>query len=362
MKRNEIIINNGTDYKRMTIEVLNVANLAEDIGSRSARIGIKPNLVVASTAAEGAITHPEILDGVITYLQDNGFTNLVVAEGSWVGEKTSRAVKYSGIEDICINHNVKFVDLQKDGYRSVDAKGMMINLCNSVLEMDYLINLPVLKGHCQTKLTCALKNMKGLIPNVEKRKFHTLGLHRPIAHLNTCLPQEMIIVDNICGDIDFEEGGNPVTMNRILCFKDPVLCDAFACKTLGLNLSDVPYISMAEALGVGSTDLDKAELITLNDSSSVTAVTPASGRARRLSAFVDDDMSCSACFGMLIHALDKLERSGKLNNKLKVCIGQGFRGKEGEIGIGSCTSRFKTSLSGCPPTAEEILEFLKTVI
>ena len=33
--------------------------------------------------------------------------------------------------------------------------------------VDFLINVPVMKGHCQTKITCALKNMKGLIPNSE---------------------------------------------------------------------------------------------------------------------------------------------------------------------------------------------------
>ena len=37
-------------------------------------------------------------------------------------------------------------------------------ICDSALALDFLINDPVLKGHCQTKITCALKNMKGLIP------------------------------------------------------------------------------------------------------------------------------------------------------------------------------------------------------
>lgn len=41
-----------------------------------------------------------------------------------------------------------------------------------------------------------------------------MGLHKPIAHLATVVPNDFILVDNICGDLDFEEGGNPVTMNR----------------------------------------------------------------------------------------------------------------------------------------------------
>ena len=58
----------------------------------------------------------------------------------------------------------------------------------------------------------------------------------------------------ISRDLDFEEGGNPVVMNRILGFKDPVLCDAFVCESMGYTPEDVPYITMAEALGVGTTD------------------------------------------------------------------------------------------------------------
>lgn len=61
---------------------------------------------------------------------------------------------------------------------------MKLNVCERAANIDFLINVPVLKGHCQTKITCALKNMKGLIPNTEKRHFHAMGLHEPIAHLN----------------------------------------------------------------------------------------------------------------------------------------------------------------------------------
>ena len=85
--------------------------------------------------------------------------------------------------------SVPFIDLQKDSSRRCRAYDMDIRVCEQALALDYLINMPVLKGHCQTGITCALKNAKGLLPNTEKRRFHSLGLHRPIANLNT-LPAE----------------------------------------------------------------------------------------------------------------------------------------------------------------------------
>ena len=50
----------------------------------------------------------------------------------------------------------------------------------------------------------------------------------------------------------------------------------------------------------------------------------------------------------------------KLNTK--ICIGQGYRGKTGTLGIGSCTRGFASCLQGCPPTDEEIYQFLKKCI
>ena len=58
-------------------------------------------------------------------------------------------------------------------------------------------------------MTCALKNCKGCLPDREKRRFHAEGLMRPIAALATALRPELTIVDSLCGDLDFEEGGNP---------------------------------------------------------------------------------------------------------------------------------------------------------
>ena len=51
MKKNEILVTYGTDYVNMTEELLREAGLAELIGDRNRRIGIKPNLVAPVLAA-----------------------------------------------------------------------------------------------------------------------------------------------------------------------------------------------------------------------------------------------------------------------------------------------------------------------
>lgn len=124
--------------------------------------------------------------------------------------------------------------MQKDKGIKRDCRGMKLNVCERAANIDFLINVPVLKGHCQTKITCALKNMKGLIPNTEKRHFHAMGLHEPIAHLNAGLHQDFVVVDNICGDLDFRGwwksgsdepylGGDGSGTDRFLCMSDHAL-------------------------------------------------------------------------------------------------------------------------------------------
>lgn len=362
MEKHEILAVYGTDYKEMTKRILQEAALEERIPSARSRIGIKPNLVSPSEASWGATTHPEIVAGIIEYLQERGFRSLVMLESSWVGDKTEDAVKVCGYDRLSEKYGVEFLDMQKDQAVVRSCAGMELKLCRQAEALDFLINVPVMKGHCQTKITCALKNMKGLIPNSEKRRFHSMGLHKPIAHLAAGIRQDFIVVDNICGDWDFEDGGNPVEMDRILTAADPVLCDAYVCHLMGYEVSEVPYIGMAEELGVGCADWKKADYRELN-ALVKEVLLPKNRKVVQLQDAVEEVESCSACYGYLIPALQQLKEEGLLSClKEKICIGQGYRGKTGQLGIGQCTAGFRNSVKGCPPTEADIYKFLKDYI
>lgn len=186
-----------------------------------------------------------------------------------------------------------------------------------------------------------------------------MGLHKPIGHLALGIRQDFILVDSICGDLSFEDGGNPTVMNRIFAAWDPVLCDAYVCRLLHYQAEEVPYIGIAEALGAGSADLGRAVIWELNAPGGRT-VLPDRNRVMKLAEAVEEVDSCSACYGYLIPALDMLDQEGLLSDfPEKICIGQGYKGKTGTLGIGNCTRDFTCSLKGCPPTETEIYEFLK---
>jgi uncharacterized protein (DUF362 family) len=360
MEKNDILIIQGLDYKCMTKTLLEEAGLDRLIGSKDARIGLKPNLVTPSPASQGATTHPEILEGAIEFLQERGFRNIQVMESSWCGADTAEALRVCGYRGILDKYQVPFLDVKKEKAKEYDCAGMKLCICEAAVNVDFMINMPVLKGHSQTLITCALKNYKGLIPDREKRHFHAMGLHRPIAHLNTRVRTDFILVDNICGDLDFEEGGNPVEMNRILGFRDPVLCDAFVCETIGYRPEEVPYIRMAAQLGAGDPDTGKAVIRQLDGRTAGKIRKRGSGRVQKLAKYAAPEDACSACYGSLIYALERLKNRGLLSERLpRVAVGQGYRGKSGKIGVGNCTRCFEKNLKGCPPRAADIVEFLE---
>ncbi len=369
MDRTDIFKIYGTDYKEMTKRLLARSELAAEIPSKDALIGIKPNLNVTQPAEFGATTHPEVVAGILEYLSEHGFSRVVVLEGSWVGDRTGEAFEHCGYRALAERYGVELWDTQKDTSHKKDCAGMKLSICDMVDRIDFLINVPVLKGHCQTKITCALKNSKGLIPNSEKRRFHTMGLHKPIAHLGVGIPQDFIVVDHICGDLDFEEGGSPVVRNCVMAARDPVLVDAYVCEMLHYRVSDVPYVELAGKLGVGCADIEKARIVTIGADGEPDFVKKGgmeeSGELSRhrvldVQYAVEEVDSCSACYAALIPALDRLKAEGLLDELTeRIAIGQGFRGKSGILGVGQCTKNFVYNIPGCPPKEEQVYEGLK---
>ena len=348
----------GTDAHEMTKALMEAADIAEQI-PRGASIALKPNLILAASPEGGATTHAGVLSGCIEYLQSKGFTDISIIESSWYGEGTQRSMKACGYDKVCAEYGVRFYDLKKDKTRRVKTAMRPMDIACRALDADYLIDMPVLKGHCQTAMTCALKNLKGCIPDHEKRQFHSDGLIEPIAALAAVLKPDLVIVDSICGDLDYEEGGNPVQTNRMMLGTDPVQMDAYGCQLMGLDLEDVPYIELAEEWGAGSTELADEDIVRLNEPANAAEYPQPSGKVKRLLGSVRADSACSACFAALVRALHQADEEG-LRIRGPISIGQGYREKAPEgLGVGRCCQGAERNVYGCPPTATAILQQLR---
>ncbi|MDR1611209.1 MAG: DUF362 domain-containing protein [Planctomycetota bacterium] len=340
----------------MARDLLDRAGVSGRIPSGAA-VSLKPNLVVARPADGGATTHPEAVAGVIEHLRDNGVREIRILEGSWVGDSTKRAFANCGYDQLAKRYGVSLHDLKDDDPVPVDTPFGPIRVCKLARDAEFLINLPVLKGHCQTRMTCAVKNLKGCIPDSEKRRFHREGLDRLVAGLAFAIRPALTLVDGICGDLDFEEGGNPVFAGRMALSDDMLAVDALGCRWLGIDPREVGYLRHAESQGAGALEVDASGIVELNrpDQSATPAPT---GKAARIAGRIERRNACSACFANLVHALRRLDESG-VSIPAPIRVGQGFRGKPlSGLGVGDCCSGAERFIAGCPPSALAVVESL----
>lgn len=353
----EIVVNYGTNIQEITRESLENSDLLRYL-KNDMRVAIKPNLVVSRPAHEGATTHPEVVLGIILFLKDMGIKDIKVIESSWVGDNTLKAFEKCGYKRLSEEYGVTLIDLKSDSCTRLKYDGYEIDVFNEALNTDFLINVPVLKAHCQTLLTCCIKNLKGCITDEYKRKFHSWGLSKPIASLSKLINVGYNVIDSICGDLSFEEGGSPVTANRIIVGRNPVLLDSYAAGFLGYKPQDIAYLNYAKAFGAGDFFTDETSILELNKNNKPKTEASYYNTAKKFSGYINENAACSACHASLIFALNRLDKN-RLNSLDKINIGQHFKGKKTDgIGIGNCTSGCDRFVPGCPPKAVDILELL----
>ena len=352
-----LVVTYGKEIIKNTYDTLVASDITSYLRTDMA-VSIKPNLVVPCPARDGATTHPEVVEGIVLFLKDFGVSGIRIIESSWVGDSTKRAFKYCGYEELSRKLDIPLIDLKSDGYSTYEYGGYKIAICDKAMNTDFLINVPVLKAHCQTRLTCCMKNLKGCIPDSEKRRFHTLGIHKPVAALNMLLKTGFCVVDGLCGDLSFEEGGNPVDSKRIIAGRNPLLIDSYCAELIGYHPDEIEYISFGKKFGLGEYFSPETELVELNSGAKPAFDMRTDRAPEKFKRYIEEDAACSACYSALVYALHRLGGNPRTEGKLH--IGQGFKGISGPgTGIGDCARGFAKSVPGCPPKATEIIKALR---
>jgi uncharacterized protein (DUF362 family) len=124
-------------------------------------------------------------------------------------------------------------------------------------ENDVLINMPIVKQHDSTRITCTLKNLMGF--NANNRAFHqgAAHLHQCIVDLATLFKPNLLIVD--ANRVLTENGpfgpGKVISPQKVIAGTDMVAVDAFCCGLLSIEPQEVPHIIGSHNIGMGNIDL-----------------------------------------------------------------------------------------------------------
>ena len=305
-----------------------VRRAVADVGGMSryvasgVRVLIKPNLICARSWRTGTTVNPAVVEALAHLAWEAGAGDVLIGDGSGVGEDTNEVFKALGYDEMAHRCAARLVDLNQDPVEVDCPTGVVLKripISRTALEADVLINVPMLKTHCQTIVTLSLKNMKGVVHSRGKRKAHFVGLEQAIVDLNRAIAPHLIVVDGTVG----QEGrgpaaGDAVEMNLIIAGANRVAVDAVCCQIMDVDPETVPVISLASEAGLGPLALEE---IVLKGQELESVRRPFELPSFEMNPYegvsLIEGIACSGCTGHVALALKEMEEDGQLTEVVK---------------------------------------------
>lgn len=240
------------------------------------KVFIKPNIVTYSRNGSlppfGVITTSKVVEDVVKYLANAGVKNIVIGEGTITSdpkdtEITSYAFEKLGYHKLVQKYGVKLVNVFETDFQEVDlGDDVKIKFSKELLSADFLVSLPVLKTHAQTKVSLGIKNLKGCI-DIPSRKLchsnnfiHDLDFH--IAKITKLASKSCTIIDGI---YSLERGpmhtGTAKRTNLIIASSNMLAADIVGASVLGINPIEIPYLKQACNHNAIEPNVDSFEVV-----------------------------------------------------------------------------------------------------
>lgn len=280
-------------------EALNLIDAFDQIPTNS-KVFIKLNCVGPFHYNQAITTHPLFVQAVIQLVKEK--TNNIFIGDNPATKNLIYTLKKNGIYDVIVNENVKIVN--NEIFTTISNPDGKIyhefEVSKEMIDVDVMINLPKLKTHALMYLTCAQKNLFGLIYGLNKASWHVRASNPLVfaeayndfygAVLNSFQNKTMIhICDGIIG-LEKEgpsTGGSPKEANVILASLDAVSLDRVAIEVTGLDYHKFILNKIANDRNLGVGNLKDIEVVGMkisdfNDLKFIPANNPLSIRGLRL--------------------------------------------------------------------------------
>ncbi len=234
------------------------------------RIFLKVNLLNASPPEKAVTTHPNFLKVVAEEVIKAG--GVPVVGDSPGGRNTlqslQKILQVTKIGKVCQELQIPFVLLDEE-LKLVEAKKSakyrFLKLGKKALECDGIISLPKLKTHGFMKLTCAVKNLFGLVPGRQKAEFHLrVSEKMDFAHLlldiyKVAEPRLNLVDAVVSMEGNGPSAGEPRFLGYIIAGKNGLAVDWVASQICGFNPLEI-YTNLA-ARNEGLISEDEIEIL-----------------------------------------------------------------------------------------------------
>ena len=204
---------------------------------------VKPNVC--------GLYHPslDLLQAVIQYLGIFA-EKIAVVESKSMIHNPARQFKRLGIDGLVrqFGDRARTVDLSDESTVKVKVPHPhvleQLELPEIVLESDVLVNVPKVGTHSATRITNALKNLFGLLPQERKQSlYHPLGMSEVIADIAQVIKSDLNVTD---------------AAEKVIVGTDPLAVDIASCRFVDIDPLKVKHLRLvSEDRGEQLEDLMK---------------------------------------------------------------------------------------------------------
>jgi uncharacterized protein (DUF362 family) len=230
--------------------------------SKGQKVLVKPNIGWDRTPEYAANTNPALVKRIIEHCFKAGAKEVYVFDhtcDNWVN-----CYKNSGIEKVARSAGAKVVPAHNESYfQEINVPGGKIlknaKVHQLLLETDVFINVPVLKNHDSTRMTCCMKAMMGVV--WDRGFWHSNNLHQCIADYASYSKKPALNVID-CYNVMTKHGPQGVSKEDVANLQSQIITtdwvagDAAAAKMLGYDPSSIDYIPIAYKMGLGNMNLE----------------------------------------------------------------------------------------------------------
>ncbi len=260
---NNVHILNTPDYRDETLRSAvrgHFTNLRlKDELKPGIRVLIKPNLLMKRTPDAGTTTHPALVRAVIDELKAAGVTDITLADspgGPYMKSYLSSVYDATGMTAVCRETGITLnEDLTSFTKKAPEGANIgSFSLIAPLSSCDLIINLPKLKTHCMTGMSCAVKNMYGCIPGLQKGELHYRfkqkdTFSRMLIDLSLTIGRYITIVDGVDAmEGNGPSGGDKRHVGLTISSDNPFALDDAVLRLIGLKPDEVQTVKQSAQL------------------------------------------------------------------------------------------------------------------
>ncbi|KAB0667457.1 DUF362 domain-containing protein [Oryzomonas japonica] len=248
-----------------------IVSLLEPLGGIGAfvrpgeRVLLKPNLLAAKAPEAAVTTHPAVVKAVAELVREAG-GRVLIGDSPGIGGFRKVADK-SGISQAARENGAELVAFDETIELNGAGTFRRIAIARAYWEADKVINLPKLKTHEMMTMTCAVKNLFGVVVGAEKPAWHLKAgtsreqFARLLLEIYLLKKPALNIVDAIVAMEGNGPGsGDPIKLGALIAGVNPVAVDTVAGRLAGIPAELLHVEREAARMGLPGTEIGALEL------------------------------------------------------------------------------------------------------